>query len=472
MATIIIKDKNLVPENIKDGVTILKVTGTYEGGGGTEISNQDKTVSSSTSDQTVTYDSGYTGLGTVTVNKYTLDSKTVDASTVQQVVTSSADGLSSVTVNAVTSSIDGNIQAGNIKSGVNILGVTGSYSGTNQLMMSISMNPSTNNIIKQAYELPQGYAGWNSIQFNAVTSSIDPNITADNIKAGVTILGVEGTYVGDSAEINNQKKSITPTRTLQKATPDSGYTGMDEVTVYGVTSSIDSNITAGNIKSGVNILGVTGTYGGSSGGDTTPYPLHNYDGDSQYDECVCIFDTQQFVCQSCGSLSNQYDKAAFANGGRVFYASHDPGGYSIPNMTDYEGSGIYLVSYMSGDERQFFITAHTGYEQNSQFTLTSSGVEMSVDNGTTWASSITLSGHGDDYLHATYTVKIRGGGDVYLNMVGYGQQRVIHLITVDEMPPMPDFPEEPEDNLCPDCGGSGETIFGTCQTCGGTGYAY
>ncbi len=439
MATIIIKDKNLVPENIKDGVTILKVTGTYEGGGGTEINNQNKTVDASTVQQIVTADSSYTGLGTVTVNE-------------------------------VTSGIDSNITAGNIKNGVTILGVTGSYSGSNQLLMSISMNPSTNNIIKQAYELPQGYVGWNSIQFNAVTSSIDPNIIADNIKAGVTILGVTGNYVGDSVEINNQKKSVTPTRTLQRATPDSGYTGMDEVTVYGVTSSIDSNITEGNIKSGVSILGVTGTYGGSGGGDTTPYPLHNYEADSQYDECVCIFDTQQFMCQSYGTLSNQNDKAAFANSGRVFYASHDPAGYyNIPNMTDYEGMGIYTVSYMSGDERQFFITAHTGYEQNSQFTLTSSGVEMSVDNGATWVSSISLNGHGDDELHATYTVKIRGGGDVYLNMVGYGQQRVIHLITVDEMPPMPDFPEEPEAMLCPDCEGSGETIFGTCQTCGGSG---
>ena len=35
---------------------------------------------------------------------------------------------------------------------------------------------------------------------NAVTSAIDANITAENIKAGVTILGVEGTYTGDPAE--------------------------------------------------------------------------------------------------------------------------------------------------------------------------------------------------------------------------------------------------------------------------------
>ena len=59
---------------------------------------QSKTVNSSTSSQSVTYDSGYDGLSSVTVEPYTLDSKTVNSSTAQQVITSSVDGLSSVTV--------------------------------------------------------------------------------------------------------------------------------------------------------------------------------------------------------------------------------------------------------------------------------------------------------------------------------------------------------------------------------------
>lgn len=35
---------------------------------------------------------------------------------------------------------------------------------------------------------------------NAVTAAIDVNIVAANIKAGVTILGVEGTYTGEETE--------------------------------------------------------------------------------------------------------------------------------------------------------------------------------------------------------------------------------------------------------------------------------
>lgn len=93
------------------------------------VHNQSKTADSSTVSQSITPDNGYTGLSSVTVNPYTLDSKTVDPSTSQQVVNSSADGLSSVTVNAVTSSIDSNIQAGNIKKDVSILGVVGTFEG-------------------------------------------------------------------------------------------------------------------------------------------------------------------------------------------------------------------------------------------------------------------------------------------------------------------------------------------------------
>ena len=58
--------------------------------------------------------------------------------------------------------------------------------------------------------------------------------------------------------------NVTPTTSAQHLTPTSPVDGWDEVNVSAVTSAIDSNITAGNIKSGVNILGVTGTYTGGS----------------------------------------------------------------------------------------------------------------------------------------------------------------------------------------------------------------
>lgn len=91
---------------------------------------QNKTVSPTTSQQSVSADSGYDGLGTVTVSAIQTETKTATPSTSQQTVNAtSGKYMTSVTVSAVTSSIDANITAGNIKKDVSILGVTGTYEG-------------------------------------------------------------------------------------------------------------------------------------------------------------------------------------------------------------------------------------------------------------------------------------------------------------------------------------------------------
>lgn len=71
-----------------------------------------------------------------------------------------------------------------------------------------------------------------------------------------------------------EDKTATPSLTEQVITASEGKT-LDSVTVGAVTgslvSSLDSNFTAANIASGVTILGVTGTYGGSGGGTAKTY---------------------------------------------------------------------------------------------------------------------------------------------------------------------------------------------------------
>lgn len=59
-----------------------------------------------------------------------------------------------------------------------------------------------------------------------------------------------------------QNKTVTPTTSKQTIKADDGKT-LGTVTVNAVTAAIDANITAGNIKSGVTILGVEGTYTGA-----------------------------------------------------------------------------------------------------------------------------------------------------------------------------------------------------------------
>ena len=56
--------------------------------------------------------------------------------------------------------------------------------------------------------------------------------------------------------------NVTPSTSAQTITATGGTDGYSPVNVSAVTSSIDANITAGNIKDGVSILGVTGNYSG------------------------------------------------------------------------------------------------------------------------------------------------------------------------------------------------------------------
>lgn len=92
-------------------------------------STETKTVKSTTTSQTVNPTSGKL-ISQITVQPIVLDTVIVTPSTTSQTITPTNDGISQVNVSAVTSSIDNNITAGNIKKDVSILGVTGTYEGS------------------------------------------------------------------------------------------------------------------------------------------------------------------------------------------------------------------------------------------------------------------------------------------------------------------------------------------------------
>lgn len=305
-------DENIKSENIKAGVSILGVEGEI-------VSlNGELRVETLTSENGITYtpSAGHNAITSIKVTPKNKDfTITATKDSQEFLVPVDYSGYGTLTVNPVTSGIDENIKPENIKSGVNILGVDGNIYAlegeeqeetlTSPFGNTFTPSPGKNGITSitvtptnedrtvdpsmdpQVLNVNQGYSGNGTIIVNPVTSDIDENIAPENIKSGVTILGVAGTIVGLDGEErsvvltneegntftptpgksgitsitvtpNNEDRILTPYKTERVYTVNSGYSGNGTITVGAVTDDVDDNIAEENIKKGVTILGVTG----------------------------------------------------------------------------------------------------------------------------------------------------------------------------------------------------------------------
>lgn len=96
--------------------------------------------------------------------------------------------------------------------------------------------------VDQVVSVPQGYHdGSGTVQ---IDSTEQAKIIASNIKDGVEILGVTGTYTGEG--VTAQTKSATPYTTAQVILPDSGYDYLAQVNIAAISYAEIPNAAGGN----------------------------------------------------------------------------------------------------------------------------------------------------------------------------------------------------------------------------------
>lgn len=263
-------DANAVAGDIRTGKTAYvngsKVVGTI-------VSKEAQTYTPSSSEQVI--NAGQYLAGAQTIAAVPTEEKSAIPSTAEQeVVPTVGKFLSKVTVGG-----DANLVANNIKSGVSIFGVQGTLTSldTNdadataenidsgktayvkgQKITGTSTKVNTADANAAAGDIRTGKTAYvNGVKVNGTLNpgvdTSDANATAGDLLAGKTAY-VGGSKITGSASAK-EATTITPTTTDQTVAAGTHLTGI--LTIKG-----DPNLLAENIKSGVTIFGIEGTYTG------------------------------------------------------------------------------------------------------------------------------------------------------------------------------------------------------------------
>lgn len=222
---------NLTPDNIKSGVSILGVSGTYEGSGsgsidGVSLDNGALTLYDTDRWNYININKSNTNINlrNDSTNTINLGDDLGDYHPTAQLVYKSG---------TVTST---NLTADNIKSGVSILGITGTYEGSSTSINGVIEENGTlvveNSTYYSSYVIRdvdnvanvvlvedsnitlEASNSRNEFTLNYVDGTVVANnLTPENIKSGVSILGVTGTYEGNTPSVSFDSATGTLTIT-------------------------------------------------------------------------------------------------------------------------------------------------------------------------------------------------------------------------------------------------------------------
>lgn len=258
-------DSNIIPANIKKGVSILGVEGTNEPHlfpMGTVLAQD--ILSDEPAPQNLVYNAaehGIDGYSNVEIERIAQESitKTITANgTVKINPSTDYDVIKDVNITVNVPSKDPTLQE-------KTLAKSDLINNTNQSV--------TGELVPDS-----DFTGISKITYPKINLNnkftVEFRVPSDDKFAGlnlnVPVAGFDGVSKL-SYKTRRQDKTVTPSTTKQTINCDSGYVGIRSVTVNPVTSAIDSNIIPANIKKGISILGVEGSL--EAGTSTNYVPL-------------------------------------------------------------------------------------------------------------------------------------------------------------------------------------------------------
>lgn len=113
--------------------------------------------------------------------------------------------------------------------------VTGSMTNNGSVTGTISTKA-------QQYTIPQGFHDGSGKV--SISSTEQAKIIAENIRQGITVLGVEGSMSG-TEDVNAESVTATPATTSQTITPSTGYNYISQVTVNAIPFTETDNSAGG-----------------------------------------------------------------------------------------------------------------------------------------------------------------------------------------------------------------------------------